>query len=231
MSVKGMMINARSAIESLRDLIGTTHQTKSAIAEQLSQAESERRSLLSAPLNRADLEAIILRDIRAQQADALANEELLADIRYTQTSAIKHQLQGDAASSSPFVSGGYSQTMIDRLILAMGDPAEILKRLMPAIDRLDFKTAGPAMADRKTRLSALDKTITGLRADLAEIESVLSNSNPTVQQNVEPKPGERREIAPGRWAVWRYMPHQIEGFWDYEDSPVVLRAAPNQPFN
>lgn len=231
MSVKGMMINARSAIESLRDLIGTTHQTKSAIAEQLSQAESERRSLLSAPLNRADLEAIILRDIRAQQADALANEELLADIRYTQTSAIKHQLQGDAASSSPFVSGGYSQTMIDRLILAMGDPAEILKRLKPAIDRLDFKTAGPAMADRKVKIAALDKTIAGLRNDLAEIESVLSNADPTVQQNVEPSPGERRELSPGRWAKWDFMPHQTTGFWNYEDSPVVLRPAPNQPFN
>ena len=231
MSVKGMMINARSAVESLRSMISTTHVAKNDISAALTAAESERRSLLSAPLNRADLESVLVRDIAAQQAAALANEELLADIRYTQTSAIKHQLQGDAASSSPFVSGGYSQTMIDRLILAMGDPAEILKRLKPAIDRLDFKTAGPAMADRKTRLSALDKTITGLRADLAEIESVLSNSNPTVQQNVEPKPGERREIAPGRWAVWRYMPHQIEGFWDYEDSPVVLRAAPNQPFN
>lgn len=231
MSVKGMMISARSAVESLRSMISTTHVAKNDISAALTAAESERRSLLSAPLNRADLEAIILRDIRAQQADALANEELLADIRYTQTSAIKHQIEGTAASSSPFTSGKYSQSVLDRLVFAMGDPAEILKRLAPAINKIDFKTAGPAMADRKVKIAALDKTIAGLRNDLAEIESVLSNADPTVQQNTEPRPGERRELSPGRWAVWRYMPHQIEGFWDYEDSPVVLRAAPNQPFN
>ena len=231
MSVKGMMISARSAVESLRSMISTTHVAKNDISAALTAAESERRSLLSAPLNRADLESVLVRDIAAQQAAALANEELLADLRYTQTSAIKNQLEGTAASSAPFTAGKYSQTIIDRLVFAMGDPAEILKRLKPAIDRLDFKTAGPAMADRKVKIAALDKTIAGLRNDLAEIESVLSNADPTVQQNTEPRPGERREIAPGRWAVWRYMPHQIEGFWDYEDSPVVLRAAPNQPFN
>ena len=231
MSVKNLAITAKSAIESLRSMISTTHVAKNDISAALTAAESERRSLLSAPLNRADLEAVLVRDIETQQAAALANEELLADIRYSQTRAIQNQLEGNAASSSPFNAGEYSQTMIDRLVFAMGDPATILTRLKPAIDRLDFKTAGPSMTERKTRLSALDKTIASLRADLAEIDDVLANSNPTVQQNVEPKPGERREIAPGRWAVWRYMPHQIEGFWDYEDSPVVLRAAPNQPFN
>ena len=231
MSVKNLAITAKSAIESLRSMISTTHVAKNDISAALTAAESERRSLLSAPLNRADLESVLVRDIAAQQAAALANEELLADIRYSQTSAIKHQIEGTAASSSPFTSGKYSQSVLDRLVFAMGDPAEILKRLKPAIDRLDFKTAGPAMADRKVKIAALDKTIAGLRNDLAEIESVLSNADPTVQQNTEPRPGERREIAPGRWAVWRYMPHQIEGFWDYEDSPVVLRAAPNQPFN
>ena len=226
---KGIISTAKSAISELRNLISATHGTKNDIATALTAAESERRSLLSAPLNRADLEAVLIRDLQAQQADALASEELLADIRYTQTSAIKNQIQGDAASSSPFIAGGYSQAVLDRLIFALGDPAEILKRLKPVIDRLDFKTAGPSMAERKTRLATLDKTIAGLRDELAELADVLANSNPTVSTKQEPKAGERRELSPGRWAVWRYMPHAINGFWDYDDAPVILKAAGNQP--
>ena len=228
---KGIIASAKSAISELRTLITTTHSTKNDIAAALTAAESERRSLLSAPLNRADLEAVILRDIALQQSDALANEELMADIRYTQTSAIKHQLQGDAASSSPFTASVFNQSVLDRMIFALGDPAEILKRLKPVIDRIDFKTAGPSMAERKTRLATLDKTIAGLRTELAEIDSVLHNADPTVVTKQDPRPGERRELSPGRWARWDFMPHQTTGFWNYEDSPVVLRPAPNQPFN
>ena len=229
MSVKGMMINARSAVESLRSMISTTHVAKNDISAALTAAESERRSLLSAPLNRADLESVLVRDIAAQQAAALANEELLADIRYSQTSAIKHQIEGTAASSSPFTSGKYSQSVLDRLVFAMGDPATILTRLKPAIDRLDFKTAGPSMTERKTRLSALDKTIASLRADLAEIDDVLANSNPAIQTRVEPKVGERKELSPGNWSVWMVMPHSKQGFWQPEGID-VFRTVPNQPF-
>ena len=229
MSVKNLAITAKSAIESLRSMISTTHVAKNDISAALTAAESERRSLLSAPLNRADLESVLVRDIAAQQAAALANEELLADLRYTQTSAIKNQLEGTAASSAPFTAGKYSQTIIDRLVFAMGDPAEILKRLKPAIDRLDFKTAGPSMTERKTRLSALDKTIASLRADLAEIDDVLANSNPAIQTRVEPKVGERKELSPGNWSVWMVMPHSKQGFWQPEGID-VFRTVPNQPF-
>ena len=230
MSAKGIVATAKSAISELRNLISTTHVAKNDISAALTAAESERRSLLSAPLNRADLEAVLVRDIAAQQADALANEELMADIRYTQTSAIKHQLQGDAASSSPFTASVFNQSVLDRMIFALGDPAEILKRLKPVIDRIDFKTAGPSMAERKTRLATLDKTIAGLRTELAEIDSVLHNADPTVVTKQDPRPGERRELSPGEWSVWMVMPHSKQGFWQPEGVD-VFRTVPNQPFN
>lgn len=226
---KGIIASAKSAISELRTLITTTHVAKNDIAAALTAAESERRSLLSAPLNRADLEAVLIRDLQAQQADALANEELLADIAYTQSRGIANQLEGNAASSSPFTASVFNQSVLDRLIFALGDPAEILKRLKPVIDRIDFKSAGPAMAERKTRLASLEKQISGLRNELSEIDDVLANSNPAVVTKSEPKPGERRELSPGRWGTWRYMPHQITGFWDYDDAPVILKAAQNQP--
>ena len=225
---RSIITSAKSAISELRTLLTTTTVAKNDIAAALNQAESERRSLLSAPLCRADLEAVILRDIALQQAAALQNEELLADIRYTQTSAIKHQLEGNACSSSPFTASVFNQSVLDRLIFALGDPATILTRLKPAIDRLDFKTAGPSMAERKTRLAALDKTIAGLRDELAEIADVLANSNPAVVTKVEPRVGERRELSPGQWSVWQVMPHSGQGFWQPE-GVAVFRAEQNQP--
>lgn len=223
-----IMNAAKSAVAELRALVEKTRYSRADLAQQLQDAESERKRLLSAPLCRADLESVLLRDLKAQQQAALDSDELLADLRYTQTSAISHQLSGDAASSSPFVSGNYSQSLIDLLIFALGDPDAILKRLQPVIDRIDFKTAGPPLSERASRLSALDKTLTALRADLAEIESVLSNADPNQPTRNDPKPGERRELAPGRWAVWLIMPHSQVGFWQWEGEP-VFRTAPNQP--
>lgn len=226
---RSIIASAKSAISELRTMLTTTHVAKNDIAAALTAAESERRQLLSAPLCRADLEAVLIRDLQAQQGDALANEELMADIRYTQTSAIKHQLQGDAASSSPFTAAAFNQAVLDRLIFALGDPATILQRLKPAIDKIDFSSAGPALSERKARIAALDKTIASLRNELAEIDSVLHNADPTVVTKQDPRPGERRELSPGRWARWDFMPHQTTGFWNYEDSPVILKAAQNQP--
>ena len=225
---KGIISTAKSAISELRNLISATHGTKNDIATALTAAESERRQLLSAPLNRADLEAVILRDIALQQSDALNNEELLAELAYSQSRGIPNQLSGDAASSSPFIASGFSQPILDRLIFALGDPAEILKRLKPVIDRLDFSSAGPSMAERKTRLATLDKTIAGLRDELAEITDVLANSNPAVVTKVEPRVGERRELSPGQWSVWQVMPHSGQGFWQPE-GVAVFRAEQNQP--
>ena len=228
---RSIIASAKSAISELRTLLTTTTVAKNDIAAALNQAESERRSLLSAPLCRADLEAVILRDIAAQQADALNNEELLAELAYSQSRGIANQIQGDAASSSPFTAAAFNQAVLDRMIFALGDPATILQRLKPAIDKIDFSGAGPALSERKARIAALDKTIASLRNELAEIDSVLHNADPTVVTKQEPRPGERRELSPGRWARWDFMPHQTTGFWNYEDSPVVLKAAGNQPFN
>ena len=227
---KSFVSSAKSAISELRNFLTEARMGRADIAKQLSAAESERAALLSAPLCRADLEAILVRDIAAQQQSALESDELVAELAYAQSRAISHQLAGDAPSASPFVSGKYSQSILDRLLFALGDPAEILKRLAPAISRIDFKSAGPALTERKKQIAALDKTISSLRDDLAEIEAVLSNANPNAVQSSEPKPGERRELSPGRWAKWDFMPHQTTGFWNYEDAPVVLKAAPNQPF-
>ena len=226
---RSIIASAKSAISELRTLLTTTTVAKNDIAAALNQAESERRALLSAALNRADLEAIILRDVAAQQSDALNNDELLAELAYSQSRGIANQIQGDAASSSPFTAAGFNQAVLDRLIFALGDPATILNRLKPVIDRIDFSGAGPALAERRVRLASLEKQISGLRNELAEIDDVLANSNPTVSTKQEPKAGERRELSPGRWARWDFMPHQQVGFWNYEDSPVVLKAAGNQP--
>ena len=131
--------------------------------------------MLSAPLCRADLESILIRDIAAQQQAALESDELISDLAYVQSKAISNQLAGTAPSASPLTSGKYSQDVLNRLVFALGDPAEILKRLGPAIDKISFKTAGPALTERKKQIAVLDKTIAGLRSDLAEIEAVLSN--------------------------------------------------------
>ena len=228
--VSNAMSHARTTIDSLRDLLTGARMSRADIAKQLSAAESERAALLSAPLCRADLESILVRDIQAQQAAALESDDLISDLAYVQSKAISNQMAGTAPSASPFVAGKYSQDVLNRLVFALGDPAEILKRLGPAIDKISFKTAGPSLAERKKQIAALDKTIAGLRDDLAEIEAVLSNADTSkITGPAEPKSGERREMAPGEWATWRYMPGQQTGFWDWDSRPVILRPAPNQP--
>lgn len=220
-------LTARTVAD-LRAMIEQTRNSRVEFGEKLAAAEAERSQLLSAPLNRADLEAVLVRDIAAQQAAALENEELLAEFRYTQARGIQNQILGDAASSSPFVAGKYSQSVLDRLVFAMGDPANILQRLKPALDKIDFRKCGPALAERKNRLAAVEKTIAGLRAELAEIDSVLRNAEPNVHHPIEPKVGERRELSPGQWAVWQVMPHSGQGFWQPEGQP-VFRGVPEQP--
>ena len=227
--VSNAMSATKTAISDLRDLITNARMGRADIAKQLSAAESERAALLSAPLCRADLEAILVRDIAAQQQAALESDELVAELAYAQSRAISHQIAGDAASISPFVAGKYAQSILDRLVFALGEPAEILKRLAPAIDKISFKTAGPSLLERRKLIAALDKTIAGLRDDLGEIEAVLSNANPNVVTKVEPRAGERRELAPGQWHTWQVMPHSGQGFWQPEGQP-VLRVKPNQPF-
>ena len=226
---KSFVSSAKTAISELRNYLTEARRAKNDVAAQLDAAEAERKTLLSAPLTRADLEAALLRDIQAQQATALENDDLLAELRYSQSRGIKSQLAGDAPSASPFISGKFSQDILDRIVFALGDPVEILKRLKPVIGKIDFRDAGPSLEDRKTRLAALDKTIAGLRDELAEIDHLLTNANPAINTLQEPKTGERREMAPGEWATWRYMPGQQTGFWDWDSRPVVLRPAPNQP--
>jgi hypothetical protein len=228
--ISNAMSATKTAINDLRDLLTNARMGRADIAKQLANAESERAALLSAPLNRSDLESILIRDIQAQQAAALESDDLISDLAYVQSKAISNQMAGTAPSASPFVAGKYSQDVLNRLFFALGDPAEILKRLAPAISKIDFKSAGPSLTERRKLIATLDKTIAGLRDDLAEIEAVLSNADTSkVTGPAEPKTGERREMAPGEWATWRYMPGQQTGFWDWDSRPVVLRPAPNQP--
>ena len=73
-------LTARTVAD-LRAMIEQTRNSRVEFGEKLAAAEAERSQLLSAPLNRADLEAVLVRDIAAQQAAALENEELLAELR------------------------------------------------------------------------------------------------------------------------------------------------------
>ena len=222
---KSIISVAKSAINELRNLIGAARQNRADLAEQLSALEAEKRALLKAPLNRADVESILRRDVAAQQKQALQADSILhSEIESLQTRSISAQLSGTAANYSPFESSQFSSSLLDKLLLIIATPAEIVARLKPALDSLDYKKAGPPLTERRVKIAGLDAKIADLQAELSQFAELLSDTDVGLTAAAPgPAMGERRCFDGGHWATWGQMTSSGSPGWIFDPKPGAMR--------
>ena len=211
-SVKNDIAAIRRGIESARN-------RRNELVESLRSIREQQNKLESAPLNRADFEAQLIADIEAQQAEALIGDDLLSGLEYSRTRSIKECMSGNAPSFSPFTDLHFSRAVVNKLLVAIGDPAAIIKRLKPALDRLDWKNCGPALAERKLQLADLAAKIGVIQSEIGEIEDLLDNADPReVTAAPGPKIGDRR-CFDGDWAEWKVLVAGTSPGWCFDSTP------------
>jgi hypothetical protein len=212
------MTAIKNDIEKVRAALSGIRSRRAVLVSQLGELDAESQTLKTAPLTRDDFEAVLIRDVAAQQSNALADAELIAELEYLRSRNVQNQLAGDAGNMSPFMRQQYNQSIVDRLLAVSVAPRDIVKRLSPAIDTLDFSQSGPPLAERKARLAEIEKQRQAIQSELTEIEALLANADPNRMYAVaEPKVGERREIN-GRWATYSQLPNGVRA-WDFDDHP------------
>lgn len=217
MSVKST-VNALMDIAGLRKTLESAHDRRNELVEKQSAIQLQIKKLQSAPLNRADLESILLRDIAEQQRQALADDEFVAVLKYAQSRGIREQLNQTAPSASPFDDSQYNKAIQARLVAIIADPAVILSRLKPAIDKIDFREAGPALEDRKKQIGDLAKQVAALTTEITDLTELLDvdvrkNYTPT-----GPKIGDRKLID-GSWAEWAVLVAGTSPGWLFDPVP------------
>ena len=211
--------NTKNDIAAIRRGIESARNRRNELVESLRSIREQQNKLESAPLNRADFEAQLIADIEAQQAEALIGDDLLSGLEYSRTRSIKEAVAGNAPSFSPFTDLHFSRAVVNKLLVAIGDPAAIIKRLKPALDRLDWKNCGPALAERKLQLADLAAKIGVIQSEIGEIEDLLDNADPReVTAAPGPQLGERRMID-GSWATWEAILPGSHPGWNFDPTP------------
>ena len=182
----------KTQLEASRRAVQAAQYAAAEIREKLSAIADERETLRAAPLTRSDLEAVLLRDLQAHFETATAeNSELAHELRHMQRQSIGPQIDGDAPSISPFRAMQYRQEVMDKVLL-LSTPADILKRMKPVLDKIDFADAGPPLADRRTRLAELAEQERLLLAEQTEINALLG---------IEPPPEPAAPIPQGQTSI------------------------------
>ena len=211
--------NTKNDIAAIRRGIESARTRRNELVESLREIKTQQKRLESAPLNRADFEAQLISDIEAQQAETLIGDDLLSGLEYSRVRSIKECMSGNAPSFSPFTDQHYSRAVVNKLLVAIGDPASIVKKLKPALDRLDWKNSGPALAERKLQLADLAAKIGVIQSEIGEIEDLLDNADPReVTAAPGPQLGERRMID-GSWATWEAILPGSHPGWNFDPTP------------
>ena len=217
MSVKST-VNALMDIAGLRKTLESAHDRRAELVEKLKTIQTQIKRLQSLPLTRADLEAALLRDIAEQQRLALIDEDFIGVLKYAQSRGIREQLAGTSPTTSPFDDSQYNKAIQSRLLAIIGDPAKILSRLKPAIDKIDFRDAGPALADRKSQIAELEKQVAALTTEISDLTELLDVD---VRKNYTPQGPQigDRKLIDGSWATWESILPGSHPGWNFDPTP------------
>jgi hypothetical protein len=209
-----------SGLNSLRELLSSARNRQAELQARILELQAQRRSLVAAPLNRADTEATILAALTAQCARALSDPGLLRDISDARNAG-PELLDRDNALPGltpvyPVVAYAASADLLDRLTALLATPGEILSRLKPAFDNLDWTQSGKPLSERRKAVVVLDKEIAGLQGELSSLQASLATTEAEAPPAATgPQLGERRLID-GTWARYGAIyPGQPPG-WIYE---------------
>lgn len=178
-------MSAKDKLAALRKAFSDGQRDLSAMREEIAQLEARKKYLRTAPLTLEDTRALLVTIIRDQQHTArLLGQDRLEDIRkqgiglYSGENEADFELGPDGASDSwsPFWATDHRPTVINLLVLALGDPETIAERLDPIVARLDFTQAGPPIEARKKELVDIERRLTVLHTQVNELDLALKEA-------------------------------------------------------
>jgi DNA repair exonuclease SbcCD ATPase subunit len=199
-----------SKLESLRDALIGAKADATQLRDKLEALRVQRRELIAAPLCRADLEARLLANLQAQ-AEAGLDSALMRDVRDIQYSAVTWLDDGgdrgivDGGSVLyPGIGNALDSSLLNRLIALLTSPEELLKRLSPVLNNLDYSKAGKSLAERRKLLAKIDADIATTSRELESLQDALqavqkAHESPAIPEG--PAYGERRLVG-GAWATY-----------------------------
>lgn len=198
-----------SIAESLRNALSLSRQSAAEIKSKLAELKAERKRISEALLCRADLEALVLASLERQKQRALADTDLINGLQYGHMLAGAWANGDDLATLTDMtpVTNRFDSlctlSEMDKLAALLSEPRDILARLKPIFDGMDFSNAGRPMQSRRAKVTQLDSEIAKLEAELAGIESAIQQTTDVAPvQSAELPYGTRRELEPGVWATW-----------------------------
>ena len=182
-NVKDLAALARQAAKVKAELASE----RGALNIRLAELRYERQGLLRQPLNRTDLEDALRADLEAAAELALRDgdmERTLAECRDRPAARIDNA--ADRALYLPIP----SRITPEHLVLYFG-PDRILEALQPALARLTFDGAGPALAERRARLVEIDREIAAVTRQREELDRVLGEEEAPPSAPSGPQPGDK----------------------------------------
>lgn len=186
------------AIEILKNLADLTRQALSVkheigvgrdkLVARISALQAERKRLLTEPLSRADLEAVIRHDILAAGQEALRDQgdilRALEEARDRPAGRVEDPANCANYNPLPHKPDGYL------LALLLG-PDTVLTAVKPLLDKMSFG-AGKPLPERRTRLAAIDQELAALAKQKAELDAALAEPAPQPEKK-GPKLGDTME--------------------------------------
>lgn len=194
------------SLANLKDLILGAKSQESELQARIIELQTQRKTIISAPLNRMDTESALLAALTAQRDRALADPDLLrdlSDVRQAGPDALSGAPLDGLTPLHPVLAYAASPELLDRLSALLTTPDEVLRRMKPALDRLDWSTAGMALSERRKRITAIDRELTQLQTELTQLQASLAEAqqhSPALASN-EPAIGTRRQFD-NCWATW-----------------------------
>ena len=167
----------REAARSLQSAQTTALRALQKQRAELAALKARRHELRTAPLSRADLEAVLIEDVTREQQRVLSGGELPAALweiqRRPQATAAIVDGGPERANHWPLNTGRFDINTAGLLTLLLGEPSALVARLAPLFDQMDFSETGPSLADRRAELSGLEVSINALEVDMSEAEEEL----------------------------------------------------------
>ncbi len=166
----------KTAVQSYAEAKAAAQVENQRILDRIAELTATRKALVTAPLDRADLEAETLRHLEAHRAQAMASPEIigrLVELRTKSNSFTVEKPDEIAALYSVMAHTHSAQSWADIAMLAT-DPAFVMASLAPAFAALDYSKSGLPLEARRVRLVELDGELAELNASAAELQATLA---------------------------------------------------------
>ena len=197
--------SVKNLVALMADAVGAARTQYVSMSDEFDALRERRRALEKAPLNQADTLALMRREIEAQQQAAVSHPQLAERWKLIQRDAVSAiRPEHTTGSQAPITDhwDSYSAGLVALLL----DTDQVMAKITPALDALDFTDCGPAVADRLTEMQKIERRMAALTAGIEEAKQALASAGaPVVDPHapIQRQPGDEALLdgVLHRWAT------------------------------